>query len=189
MSEQGDQPERQGETEKLGEGVSRRRLLGLFASVFSLAGWAAFAGTAATGAAALVRLFFPNVLFEPASTFAIGRPQDYASGMVDEGWKERHRIWVARRDDGGVYVLLARCTHLGCTPNWLAAEDKFKCPCHGSGFHRNGMNFEGPAPRPLDRLKVSLAPDGQLVVDSNVVYRGVTGKDSDELYPESVLIL
>ena len=170
-------------------GVSRRGFLGLFGSIFSLAGWAAFAGATATGTAALVRFFFPNVLFEPASTFLLGRPEDYGPGTVDERWKEAHRVWVVRREDGIIFVLLARCTHLGCTPNWLQGENKFKCPCHGSGFRRNGVNFEGPAPRPLDRLKVTLAPAGQLLVDSNVVYRGVAGKDSDELYPESVLMV
>ena len=60
------------------------------------------------------------------------------------------------------------CTHLGCTPRWLVAENKFKCPCHGSGFHKNGINFEGPAPRPLERFKITLAEDGQLVVDKSV---------------------
>ena len=36
-------------------------------------------------------------------------------------------------------------------PNWLDGEQKFKCPCHGSGFYMTGVNFEGPAPRPLER--------------------------------------
>src|SRR5439155_250026 len=46
------------------------------------------------------------------------------------------------------------CTHLGCTPNWLQAENKFKCPGHGSGYYMNGVNFEGPTPRPLERFHV-----------------------------------
>jgi cytochrome b6-f complex iron-sulfur subunit len=29
---------------------------------------------------------------------------------------------------GEVYALLVTCTHLGCTPNFLSAEAKFKCP-------------------------------------------------------------
>ena len=51
---------------------------------------------------------------------------------------------------GGFYALFTICTHLGCTPNFLSAENKFKCPCHGSGFYKDGINFEGPAPRPLE---------------------------------------
>jgi len=67
------------------------------------------------------------------------------------------------------------CTHLGCTPNWLNAENKFKCPCHGSGFRRTGINFEGPAPRPLERVKIVLADDGQLVIDKSVLFRSEKG--------------
>ena len=29
------------------------------------------------------------------------------------------------------------------------------------------MNFEGPAPRPLERFRIFLANDGQIVVDKN----------------------
>ncbi|MBI3951437.1 MAG: Rieske 2Fe-2S domain-containing protein, partial [Acidobacteria bacterium] len=77
--------------------------------------------------------------------------------------------------------------HLGCTPNWLDSQKKFKCPCHGSGFRSSGVNFEGPAPRPLDRVKISLAADGQLLVDKSIVYRGIAGENPDELYPQSLL--
>ena len=54
------------------------------------------------------------------------------------------------------------CTHLGCTPNWLSEENKFKCPCHGSGYYMNGVNFEGPTPRPLERFAVTVDPTGML---------------------------
>ena len=62
------------------------------------------------------------------------------------------------------------CTHLGCIPNWLANDQKFKCPCHGSGFQVTGMNFEGPAPRPLERYRIYL--DGEFVmVDKSMKFR------------------
>ena len=50
-------------------------------------------------------------------------------------------------------------TALGCTPNWLEAEFKFKCPCHGSGFYISGINFEagrGETIGIVDRLPVHL---------------------------------
>ena len=50
---------------------------------------------------------------------------------------------------------------------WLDAEQKFKCPCHGSGFYKDGINFEGPAPRPLERYAIRVAEDGQLEVDKS----------------------
>ena len=67
------------------------------------------------------------------------------------------------REAEGIYAIFAKCTHLGCTPRWLAAENKFKCPCHGSGFYKSGINFEGPAPRPLERVRITMAEDGQIV--------------------------
>lgn len=53
---------------------------------------------------------------------------------------------------------------------WLRSEGKYKCPCHGSGFTMDGINFEGPAPRPLERLKVGIAPDGEIVIDKSKVF-------------------
>jgi cytochrome b6-f complex iron-sulfur subunit len=69
----------------------------------------------------------------------------------------------------------------------LAAENKFKCPCHGSGFFKSGLNFEGPAPRPLDRFKLSIGDDGQLVVDKSKVFKMGPGAEPDEQYADSIL--
>ena len=72
---------------------------------------------------------------------------------VDERWKEKFGVWIVKTPDdiaqkaSRLFALLVTCTHLGCTPNYLQAEGKFKCPCHGSGFRAaTGINFEGPAP-------------------------------------------
>jgi cytochrome b6-f complex iron-sulfur subunit len=126
---------------------------------------------------AMTRFMFPNVLFEPPMTFKGGFPSDYAVG-VDERWKEKFGVWIVRSEEA-IYALSTTCTHLGCTPNWLAAENKFKCPCHGSGFYPSGINFEGPAPRPLERYKISLSGDGQLFVDKNAKYQQEKGQWED----------
>jgi cytochrome b6-f complex iron-sulfur subunit len=47
------------------------------------------------------------------------------------------------------YGLNAICTHLGCVVPWNAAENKFKCPCHGSQYDNTGKVVRGPAPRSL----------------------------------------
>ena len=73
-------------------------------------------------------------------------------------------------------MIEAKCAHLGCTPSWLAAEGKFKCPCHGSGFTPDGLNIEGPAPRPLERFKVALDENGQIIVDAGIRFRGERGE-------------
>jgi len=109
---------------------------------------------------------FPNVLFEPPPTFKAGFPDEIQIGQVDERFKQKFAVWLVR-DNNGIYALSTVCTHLGCTPNWLEAEQKFKCPCHGSGYYKSGINFEGPTPRPLERYAISLADDGQILVDKS----------------------
>lgn len=131
--------------------------------------WMGLASVGAALGACGVRFFFPRTIFEPPTTFSVGYPSDYGFG-VDSKWQSKYRIWVCR-DAEKLYVISAICTHLGCTPDWVSAANKFKCPCHGSGYDSAGVNFEGPAPRPMDRCKVWLAPDGQLMVDKLVVFR------------------
>ena len=126
------------------------------------------------------------MLFKPPATFKAGFPSDYTVGEVSEKYIQEFRVWIIREQQG-IYAIFAKCTHLGCTPRWLAAEDKFKCPCHGSGYYNSGMNFEGPAPRPMDRFKVEVGEDGQLVVDKDVLYRMQPSVEPDDQHPESVL--
>jgi len=138
-------------------------------------GWLAFA--AATGGffTAMIRFLFPNVLFEPPQSFKIGFPDDFESGKVDLRFKKSHSVWIVR-DDEKIIALSTVCTHLGCTPNWLETDRKFKCPCHGSGFRASGVNFEGPAPRPLERYKIVLANDGQILVDKTKKFKYEKGE-------------
>jgi cytochrome b6-f complex iron-sulfur subunit len=83
------------------------------------------------------------------------------------------------RQGNTIFALSTICTHLGCTPNWLEAEQKFKCPCHGSGFYMSGINFEGPAPRPLERYRIVVADDGQLMVDKSKKFQQELGEWSN----------
>lgn len=133
-------------------------------SILGLAGLWLLAAMVGVGLVAFVRALFPRVLFEPPTVFRAGRPEDYAVGEVNNQFVETERVFVVRAPDGFV-ALLARCTHLGCTPRWLELERKFKCPCHGSGYTAEGVNVEGPAPSPLVRLKISLDENGFIVVD------------------------
>ena len=141
-------------------------------------GWTFFAAAAGAGLTAMGRFMFPNVLTEPPSTFKAGFPSDFAIGVVDTRFKESYQVWIVRNEEG-LYALSTICTHLGCTPNWLEAESKFKFPCHGSGFYMAGINFEGPAPRPLERHRIVLAEDGQVLIDKSRVYKQEAGQWSD----------
>lgn len=147
--------------------MNRRRALYLL-------GWGFIGVFLASVVGAAIRFFFPRILYEPPTKYKVGFPFEYSVG-VSERFKKQFRVWVVREVDK-IYVIQAKCTHLGCTPNWLASEGKFKCPCHGSGFTPDGVNIEGPAPRPLERFKVALTDDGQIMVDESVRFRGERGE-------------
>jgi cytochrome b6-f complex iron-sulfur subunit len=138
--------------------------------------WATFGAFMTAWFLAFFRFFLPRTLFEPATTFKIGYPSDYGLG-VDTKWQQKYRIWVDRTPDR-LFVIYARCTHLGCTPDWKPSENKFKCPCHGSGYDSEGINFEGPAPRPMDRAHLEVAADGQILVDVAKLYQWPKGQPS-----------
>ena len=142
------------------------------------AAWVAFTAAVAGVLAATLRFMYPNVLYEPPQQFKVGFPTDFQVNTVSTAFKDRYGVWIVRTTEG-FYALIAVCTHLGCTPNWLATENKFKCPCHGSGFYMSGINFEGPAPRPLERAAISLAEDGQILVDKSRKFLYEKGQWSD----------
>jgi len=137
--------------------------------------------TASSGLLTLgtVRFLFPNVLSEPPSKVKVGAPDNFDEGKVDERFKDKN-IWIVKYL-GKIIALSTTCTHLGCTPNYLEKEGKFKCPCHGSGFFGPamgdpGINFEGPAPRPLERWALSIGDDGNVVVDKSRKYQYERGE-------------
>jgi cytochrome b6-f complex iron-sulfur subunit len=167
--------------------ASRRAFLLLSSWIF--VGWASFTAGCVAFTAMMGRFMFPNVLAEPPSTIKIGLPTNYEKEEVNERFKAEWGFWVVRssRYNGTdvIYALKSVCTHLGCPPNWLAGEQKFKCPCHGSGFYISGINFEGPAPRPLERFKLSLGDDGQLVVDKSQIFQQELGQWAD---PDSFVV-
>src|SRR3989338_5886661 len=112
-----------------GGGVTRRRFL-------VQCGWGLFWVFLGGLGASFLRYLFPNVLYEPSMSFKAGDPKEYEVGIVSDRWKKSQRVWIVRTPEG-VYALWARCTHLGCTPNWFVTEERFKCPCHGSNFNRS----------------------------------------------------
>lgn len=140
-------------------------------------GWFAFgAGTAISVGPAFGRFMMPNVLEEPDPRVRVGKIQKYVEmqpGDVNEDYKSQG-IWMIRETDR-IAALNIICTHLGCIPNWLPNDRKFKCPCHGSGYKPNGINFEGPTPRPLERFRITIA-DGIVIVDKSKKFQYELGQ-------------
>src|SRR5438874_2887460 len=146
---------------------------------------AAVLGTLGVNLLMFLRFFFPRALYEPKTMFRIGFPADFGFG-VDTKFQNAHRIWVVRNTEG-IFVISAICTHLGCTPDWKASENKFKCPCHGSGYDPEGVNFEGPAPRPMDRAHVEIDPEGQILVDLSRKFQWPKGERSQFNDPGAII--
>ena len=137
--------------------ISRRQALaGLGGGALAVAGL----GGLITG----IRFMRPNVLFEPATKFPVGSPDELKVGAVLS--LPARKVFVVRSEEG-CYAMSSVCTHLGCMVKHAAAKsapEPFFCPCHGSRFSLTGEVLGGPAPRPLDRLELELT-GGQLVVD------------------------
>ncbi len=148
--------------------ISRRLLLGT--------GWCGLLLSTLGPALANVRYLFPNVVYEGPTQFKVGKPEEYPPGSVT--FLEEQRLFILHEPDG-FRALSAICTHLRCTvgnfvpPDGAWREAHARCPCHGSIFAKDGRVLQGPAPRPLDFFRVSLAPDGRLLVDT----AATVGKD------------
>jgi cytochrome b6-f complex iron-sulfur subunit len=159
---------------KSGVDAERRTFMGT--------GFWALGGVTTLWTLAVVRFMFPNVLREPPSKFKVGSRDAFSAGQVQTKYKAQYGVWVINTRYHGEQQLVALksvCTHLGCTPNWLEAEQKFKCPCHGSGFYKDGVNFEGPAPRPLERYAIQISDDGQVEIDKSRTFQEEMGEWSD----------
>jgi cytochrome b6-f complex iron-sulfur subunit len=104
--------------------------------------------------------FRPDLADEASSRRRIGRPEDFPIGrkllLADT-------LAYVIRDEQGFWAISARCTHLGCAMNTM--DWGFVCPCHGSKFDPRGQVLAGPAGTALPWFKLSLAPDGTLVLD------------------------
>jgi len=139
---------------------------------FTLAGWALFLVTSLIytlklmGPKKIGGFFFPTVLFEPSPIFSVGFPADYAPGTVTT--LKARKVFVLREGDS-FKVISVICQHLGCAVHWSKEKNIFECPCHGSKYYKNGVNFAGPAPKPLYHYDISVADDGKLVVNTEKI--------------------
>ena len=136
--------------------------------------------TAATGGSSVlfVQYSSPNVLYEPALFFNAGRPEDYDLG-VSTRWVRKQKVWIVRTEEG-IFALVAICTHLGCTPNWVPGEGVFHCPCHGSVFSVPGDVLKGPAPVPLYRAPIELNEAGEMIVGTGLLGYARAEQTNDE---------
>jgi nitrite reductase/ring-hydroxylating ferredoxin subunit len=87
---------------------------------------------------------------------------------------------------GGIIAAYRKCTHLGCSVPWNAAEDRFHCPCHGSLYDKHtAVVLGGPAPKPLQLFHIEDS-NGTLVVNTNPLM--VIDRESNVWNPKNLEI-
>lgn len=127
-----------------------------------------FLGLAALGSMAaaffvamfgILKLPKAAVSASPAKKFNVALPDSLAEG---DAFVPPGRSVAIFRDTAGVHAISIICTHLGCVVKPTPAG--FACPCHGSGFAKDGSVVKGPAPKPLPWLKVT-NNGGTLAID------------------------
>jgi cytochrome b6-f complex iron-sulfur subunit len=72
----------------------------------------------------------------------------------------------------GIVILSQKCPHLGCRVPECKTSQWFECQCHGSQYNRAGEKKAGPAPRGMDRFPATIAPNGDVVVDTGTAVTG-----------------
>ncbi|MEM7244382.1 MAG: Rieske (2Fe-2S) protein [Acidobacteriota bacterium] len=115
----------------------------------------------------------------PVSDFPVGQPVRVAFPVrIEDGWavtEGERSAWVVRNGSDQVHVFTTTCPHLGCSVEWAPKRDEFSCPCHDSGFGKDGAKLHGPSRRGLDALPVEVKAD-RLVVRHVEYVPGIADK-------------
>jgi cytochrome b6-f complex iron-sulfur subunit len=119
-------------------------------------------GTLGFATVGMLRMPMPGVIPGRAGSIKIGMPGDFPVNSEPVRVSGQNLFLVHDRE--GFWVVSAVCTHLGC----IVAQNAegYGCPCHGSRFGHDGKVLQGPAPSPLRWYELSLAADGQLLVNT-----------------------
>jgi cytochrome b6-f complex iron-sulfur subunit len=97
-----------------------------------------------------------QVTLEGAQTLAAGSAMMFKFGI-------RPTLLIHHKDDTWV-ALDAVCTHLGCTVEYEAANQRIHCACHDGVYDpHTGANVSGPPPRPLTAYVVKLSENAVTV--------------------------
>lgn len=81
----------------------------------------------------------------------------YSALNSNGGFIYMNGVIVARTTSGNYVALSQTCTHQGYTVQYVASQDLFYCPAHGSIFSDSGAVQGGPAPTNLKQYKTQLS--------------------------------
>ena len=65
---------------------------------------------------------------------------------------------------GELHALDAKCTHEGCTVQYVPGDANIWCACHNGKFDLEGRVLSGPPPRPLTKWNAQRDADGTVTV-------------------------
>ena len=111
---------------------------------------------------------YPVVRYlEPPPTGArgptrVGKLEEFPVGSVRTVLADERPVLIIRTADE-VRAFSAICTHLQCIVAYSPERKQIECPCHGGIYSIDGRNLEGPPPRPLDELTVTIDEGSVLV--------------------------
>lgn len=96
----------------------------------------------------------------------VGKLEEFPVGSVRSVLVDDRPVLVIRTADE-VRAFSALCSHLQCVVAYSTERKQIECPCHGGVYALDGRNLEGPPPRPLDELTVT--------IDEGVVHVSTAG--------------
>lgn len=139
------------------------------------AGWGTMALLGLQAVVAFIFFFWPRKLGTFGGRVSAGNVTEYKEGDVK--YFVDGKFYLVRLAEGFM-ALYQKCPHLGCTVPWQPnfefnyegqpVKGLFRCPCHGSTYLPNGQIIYGPAPRPMDYMRIT-SDGGRLAVDTGAI--------------------
>ncbi len=99
---------------------------------------------------------------EPSSLLAEARP---GNPVPVEGLSETTYLVIEEGPQFARYGISPVCTHMGCTVEWQASQQRFVCPCHGAEYDNRGKVKKGPASRSLPLVTVVVKQNQIRLID------------------------
>lgn len=117
--------------------------------------------------ALLISVFYPLIKFliPPASKEA--KPSTVLAAQLEELKPNSGKIFrfgnmpgiIIKTENSKIRAFSAVCTHLDCTVQYREDLQHIWCACHNGHYDLNGINIQGPPPRPLTQYDVIINKD------------------------------
>jgi cytochrome b6-f complex iron-sulfur subunit len=126
-----------------------------------------------SGAASLASILYPVLRYlKPLPHAGPAGPTRLTREEVAKLEKQRFvivpvsgkRVLVFQNAAQQVLAVDAKCTHEGCTVQYLPDDAVIWCACHNARFDLEGRVLSGPPPRPLPQYAVERQEDGNILL-------------------------